>query len=77
MPIRIITWIIVVAVLYRILNRYILPIFRISSAASDHLRKMQQQMDEMNQKMNDNQGKESAPKKVKMDGDYIEYEEIK
>ena len=77
MIIRVITWIIVAVVIYRILNKYILPIFRISSAASSHMRKMQEQMNEMNRQMNENANRNNQPKKVKKDGDYIDYEEIK
>ncbi len=65
-------------VVYNILNKYIFPIFRITSAASNHMKQMQDQMNEMNKRMNANQAQNNQPpRKVKKDGDYIDYEEIK
>ncbi len=69
---RLFTWILVIGVLYRLLNKYIIPVFRVTSATNDQLRKMQEQMKEMNKKMD----KQPSRKKVKKDGDYIEYEEV-
>lgn len=63
----------VIAVIYRLLQKYVVPLFRITSATNDHLRKMQGQMDEINKKMNKNM----HSKKSKRDSDYIDYEEIK
>ena len=71
---RIITFIIVIAVIYRLLNKYILPIFRITSAANSQMRQMQDQLTEMNKKMNSTPPPSKSRKK---DGDYIEYEEVK
>jgi hypothetical protein len=53
--------------------RFILPIFRISSVASDHMRKMQEQMKDMEAKANQPVQK----KNVRKEGDYIDYEEVK
>ncbi len=77
MLIRIITWIIVGVVVYRVLDRFVLPIFRISSAASSHMRQMQDQMNEMNRKMNANQPPPPPQKMVAKEGDYIDYEDVK
>jgi hypothetical protein len=69
---RIVTWIFVIGFLYRILSRFIFPVVRITSNTSDRLRQMQDQLNEMNRKMaNDNKPK------VKKDGDYIDYEEVR
>jgi hypothetical protein len=52
--------------------RFLLPVFRISSAATEHMRKMQQQMNDMQNQMN-----QPPPKKnVKKKGDYIDYEDV-
>ncbi len=64
--------ILVVAVVYNLLNKYIFPIFRLSSSISSNMRKMQDQMQDMEKKMN----KPPVAKKIKKDGDYIDYEEI-
>ena len=63
--------------------RVVLPIFRITSAASSHMRNMQEQMQaqmreqerQMNQ--NQNQAKTRQKPKVEKEGDYIDYEEVK
>lgn len=69
---RIITWLFVIGIIYRVLSRFIFPVVRVTSAANDRLRQMQEQMNEMNRKMNE------APvkNKVKKEGDYIDYEEV-
>ncbi len=64
-------------VVYRVLDRFVLPIFRISSAASSHMRQMQDQMNEMNRKMNANQPPQPPQKQVAKECDYIEYEDVK
>ncbi len=74
MLIRIITWMFVIGIVYRLLNRYILPIFRFTATANNHLRKMQDQMKEMDNKINDNNRQRPS---VEKEGDYIDYEEIK
>jgi hypothetical protein len=61
-------------VVLRIVFNFILPVFRITSATSNQMRRMQEQMKEMERKMNE---PPPAPKKVKKEGDYIEYEELK
>ena len=61
--------------IYLVLNRYILPIFRITSVASSSMRKMQEQMQEMQNRMNQQQP--TQKKKVEKEGDYIDYEEVR
>lgn len=72
MILRIITWIIVVGVIYSLLNRYIFSLFRINVSTNDQLRQMQAQLKEMDKKMSKN-----TPTKRKKEGDYVDYEEIK
>lgn len=60
--------------LLRIFIRFILPIFRISSVAGGQMRRMQEQMKEMERKMNE-QNKQSA--RTRKEGDYIDYEEVR
>jgi hypothetical protein len=68
---RIITWAIVIALLYRFVMRFIFPVIHITRTTSNRLRDMQQKMDEMQHKQNS-----SSQSQVK-DGDYIDYEEVK
>ena len=71
---RIVTWLIVIGVVYNLLNKFIFPVFRMSSAINNNMRKMQDQMREMEEKMDKKQPK---VKKARRDGDYIDYEEVK
>jgi uncharacterized membrane protein (DUF106 family) len=72
--IRIIFWTVVIGIIFRIVFYYLLPIFRITSATTTQMRRMQEQMREMERKMNE---PPPAAKKVKKEGDFIEYEELK
>ncbi len=72
--IRIILWIIAAIFIFRVVFNFILPLLRVTSSASDQMRRMQQQMKEMERKMNE---PPPAPKKVKKEGDYIDYEELR
>lgn len=69
---RIILWSIVLTMVLRFITRFVLPIFQITSMTQDRIRQMQQQMDQMNK----NNTPPEKPKK-KVDGDYIDYEEVK
>ena len=70
---KILIWTFIIVVLYRFVTRFVLPVFKMTKTASDHMRKMQQQMQDMQQQAQ--QGPSRAGKHL--DGDYIEYEEIK
>ena len=70
---RFITFLFVIWILSRLLFRYILPIFRFTAVTGNRMRQMQDQMREMDQKMNNN----TAKPKVQKEGDYIDYEEVK
>ena len=72
---RIITWMIVIGFIVRIVNKYVRPVFRMTSVTNEHLRKMQEQMNQMNEKMQ--QPNPAQKKRVKREGDYIDYEEVK
>ena len=62
---------------YLVLNRYILPIFRITTAATGNIRKMQEHMQAQMNEMERNMNQASQKKKVEKEGDYIDYEEIR
>jgi hypothetical protein len=71
---KLIVFLIVAILIYRILSRMIFPALNIGSATSERLRQMQDQLNEMNRRAN-----EATPQKPsrKKDGDYIDYEEVK
>ena len=71
---RVITWLIVIGFVYRFLSRYIFPVVRMTST-NDRLREMQDQMREMERKMEENNAR--SKRRVKKDGDYIDYEEVR
>ena len=66
-------------IIYKIFSRFVLPIVRLTNTANDHMRRMQDQMQaqmrEMEQKTNQQNTQQKA--RVKNDGDYIDYEELK
>ena len=66
----------VIFLITRILNRYILPIFRFTTVANDNMRKMQEQMKAQMQEMERNRNQPTQKKTVEKEGDYIEYEEV-
>ena len=66
--------ILALGILFRVVIRFILPVFRITSMASDQMRKMQEQMKEMDRKVNE---QNNARPKVRKEGDYIDYEEVR
>lgn len=72
MLLRVIVLVIAIVMLYRFLARFILPVFQITKLTSQRLRDMQQQMEDMQQKVNT--GNHNAKPK---NGDYIDYEEVK
>lgn len=67
---------IIVVMILRFVSRFVMPLLQVSSLASDRLKQMQQQMDELQRKANNQQKAENKPPKTKK-GDYIDYEEIK
>jgi hypothetical protein len=60
--------------LYRFLVRFLIPLFQVTRVASQRMREMQSQMENMEQKSNAS-STTHTPRQV--DGDYIEYEEVK
>ena len=71
---RIITIALIIGLIYRVLTRFIFPVVNITSAANDHLKKMQDQINEMNR---NNTPPPAQRKNIKKEGDYIDYEEVK
>lgn len=76
---RLIFWLFVFGLIFRVVFSYLLPLFRITSATNSQMRKMQDQMREMERQMHEKQ--QAAARKqvnpVNKEGDYIDYEELK
>ncbi len=53
--------------------RFLFPVVHITSTANDRLKQMQDQINEMNRKAQE----DAKRKEVKKEGDYIDYEELK
>lgn len=62
--------------LYRLIVNFILPVFRMSKLASERVRQMQDQMNNMQQQSNQYNGHQQTSQRIK-EGDYIDYEEVK
>jgi len=76
MTLKLIIALVIVILLLRAIGKYVRPILHLTSVTSDHLRKMQEQMEQMNR------GQQAPPeprqrRRVKRDDDYIDYEEVK
>ena len=65
-------WLIAIGIILRMISNFLRPVFN-SSATNDRLRQMQDQLKDMDRKMNES----SRPRNVKKEGDYIDYEELK
>lgn len=57
----------------RFVMRYLLPILRVTRVARDRMQEMQERMESMQQ----NEQKRSEQKRNTIDGEYIDYEEVK
>lgn len=75
MILRFILWSIVITFVLRFIFRFLLPVVSMTRAAQDKLHQMQQQMEDMQQKQQ--QTPPASKKANKIDGDYIDYEEVK
>jgi membrane protein insertase Oxa1/YidC/SpoIIIJ len=71
----ILKWVLIIGIIYYILNRYIFPIFRITVSSGRRMEQMQQQIRDMEQKLNQQQATRKTRRRS--DGDYIDYEEMK
>jgi hypothetical protein len=71
---RIISFLLVIGLIYRVVSRFIFPAVNITSATNDRLRQMQDQLNEMNRKASEAAHQKPAKK---AEGDYIDYEEVK
>jgi len=66
-----------IGILIRVLVRYILPVFRITSMANEQMRRMQEQMKDMEQRNNQQSNPNPVRPGSKKEGDYIDYEEVR
>jgi uncharacterized membrane protein (DUF106 family) len=71
MEVRIILFAIVVYMVYKFVRRFLMPIMKMTRMTQNHLNDMRQKMEHMEQKQNNHQSSR------RVDGDYIDYEEIK
>jgi uncharacterized membrane protein (DUF106 family) len=72
---KVIFWIIVISIILRIIFYFVLPILRVAFTATNQMRRMQEQMKEMERNMN--QPPPPSARKVNREGDYVDYEELK
>ncbi len=77
MILKFIIWSIVITLVLRFVMRFLFPVI-ITKAAADRLQQLQKQMDAMQKQANANANPPKAAKATKkVEGDYIEYEEVK
>lgn len=70
---RFITYIIVIMVVYRLLDKHLFSLFRPSRPQEDQLKSLQDQLKAMNEKLDKN----NKQHKKRKEGDFIDYEELK
>lgn len=70
MEVRIILLAVIIYFVVRFVNRFVMPILRIT-------RMTQHQMNDMRQKMNNMEHQQQNRSSKRVEGDYIEYEEVK
>jgi type II secretory pathway component PulM len=72
---KIIVWTFVLVMLYRFFTRFVLPVAKMTRTAKEQMQRMQQQMQDMQQQQQAQPKATTASRHI--DGDYIEYEEVK
>lgn len=76
MILKIIIWSIVLTMIVRFVFRFLFPVMTMTKVAQERMMQMQQQMEEMQRRQQAASQSQAAPKK-NIDGDYIDYEEVK
>ena len=71
---RYLTWLIVIVIIYRFFKGAFSSLFGGGFQANSKIKQMQDQLNDMNRKMND-QKQQTA--RVEKQGDYIDYEDVK
>lgn len=76
---RIILWSIIFTMALRFLLRFILPVIGVTKMAQDRMQQMQKQMEDMQRQANttNTPPKQTSKPPQQVDGEYIEYEEVK
>jgi uncharacterized membrane protein (DUF106 family) len=70
---RIILWSIIISVLLRFVFRFLLPVIHVTGEAKKRMSHMQKQMEDLQKQ----QQRQQPSRSSKIEGDYIEYEEVK
>ena len=71
MEVRIILFVIVAYMIVKFLRRFVMPIMKITRATHSHMNDMRQKMEQMEQRQQNNH------QSRRVEGDYIDYEEVK
>lgn len=66
--------VILVLLIFRFIIKYVAPIFQMTRMAQSRMKQMQDQMEQMQQK---EQPKKNTSQAKAVDGEYIDYEEVK
>jgi signal transduction histidine kinase len=72
---RFVLFLLVFILLIRFVMRFILPVMKMTRMTHQHMNDMKKKMDEM--KQGSYSGNPSPGQKKQVDGDYIDYEEVK
>ncbi len=77
MFLKFIIFLFVVGIILRFVMKFLMPVFQVSRMAHRQMTDMKKKMDEMQQKKNSFEPKKQQSRDTKLDGEYIDYEEVK
>ncbi len=77
MAFKLLIWFFIFLALYRFLFRVIFPFMHITRRTQDQLRQMRHEMDRMDQRNKASQNPKATNQRKQVEGDYIDYEEVK
>lgn len=73
MFLRLLTWIFIIWVIYGFVKSIVKGIFKVTINNNGNIRNMQDQLRDLHQKVNE----QKPPQQTNVDGEYIDYEEVK
>jgi hypothetical protein len=73
---RILFWAFILVMVFRFIARFLFPVIKITKATHDGMRRMQDQMEQMRQQQQ-RPPKQQTSQGRAVEGDYIDYEEVK
>jgi uncharacterized membrane protein (DUF106 family) len=77
MFLKFIIFLFVIGIILRFVLRFLMPVFQVSRMAHRQMTDMKKKMEEMNQQQSKAQDTKYSRKDSRIEGEYIDYEEVK